>query len=317
MKRGTPDHPKTKRLMRSLGIPAYAAVGILESLFHFTAKYAPRGDVGKFSDQDIAEGLGWDGDPSDLITVLMSTGWIDLHPEHRLIVHDWQDHADDSVKKTLKNKDILFVEPFRPVGEARTERLDDNKTSPEDFRKGSTIDEPFRKIPASHSHSQSHKPEPEKDIPPSGEVGGVSAEVAAATAPSLEKTNGYVQLHPDAETLVDLHEAFLLSVGSRYVQPPEAVGWRKRALKAWSAARKSKIVSSVEEAQSVWDWISSGDGAFWADKVASAESLFELKSGKRKWATILDQVKVKRNGRSNANRGCYMLPESDNMNLPF
>ena len=28
MKRGTPDHPKTKRLARSLGVPHYAAVGI-------------------------------------------------------------------------------------------------------------------------------------------------------------------------------------------------------------------------------------------------------------------------------------------------
>jgi hypothetical protein len=47
MKRGTPEHPKTAHLMAALSIPRPYAVGILELLWHFTARYAPRGDVGR------------------------------------------------------------------------------------------------------------------------------------------------------------------------------------------------------------------------------------------------------------------------------
>ena len=48
MKRGTPRHPKTMLLVAELQIPTYAAVGILESLWHWTAEYAKRGDVGRY-----------------------------------------------------------------------------------------------------------------------------------------------------------------------------------------------------------------------------------------------------------------------------
>lgn len=109
MKRGTPDHPKVVMLMEALGLPLYAAVGILELLWHWTARFARRGDVGRYPDSLIARGVGWDREPSELVQALIRTGWLDENPEHRLVVHDWNRHADEATKKALENAGERFV----------------------------------------------------------------------------------------------------------------------------------------------------------------------------------------------------------------
>lgn len=93
MKHQTPDSMKFKRFCRRLGISPAVAVGTLELLWIATQKEAPRGDIGKFTDEDIAIAVHWDGDPSELVEALVSSGWLDRHPVHRLLVHDWRDHA--------------------------------------------------------------------------------------------------------------------------------------------------------------------------------------------------------------------------------
>lgn len=98
-----------KRLCQRLSIPQYAAVGLLESLWHLTAKEAPQGDIGKLSNEDIALGLEWDGDPEKLVASLISSKWIDESEKHRLVVHDWHEHADEAVKKKLIRKSLQFL----------------------------------------------------------------------------------------------------------------------------------------------------------------------------------------------------------------
>lgn len=110
MKRGTPLHPKTRRLARRLELPRYAVVGLLELLWHFTAQFARRGDVGRYADVDLADALAWDREPAELITALVETGWLDEHPEHRLVVHHWHDHADEAVRKALQRAGEDFVD---------------------------------------------------------------------------------------------------------------------------------------------------------------------------------------------------------------
>lgn len=113
MKRGTPDHPKTLALMDSLACPKPMAVGILELLWHFTARYAPQGDIGRWSDANIAAGVCWAGDPSALVRALLSSGWLDEHAKHRLVVHDWHDHADDATKKHIQRNELRFATASR------------------------------------------------------------------------------------------------------------------------------------------------------------------------------------------------------------
>jgi hypothetical protein len=84
--------------MRALSVPRYVAVGVLESLWHFAAAYADDGDLGKFSDEDIAEFIGWD-DAKMLLSALESTGWLDGRQ-----IHDWTEHAPDYIKKRLARR---------------------------------------------------------------------------------------------------------------------------------------------------------------------------------------------------------------------
>ena len=111
MKRGTPTNPKTKRLSRRLGVGFAATIGHLELLWHFTALHAPRGDVGRHSDDDIEDACGWDGEPGQLVAALVAERWLDSHPTARLIVHDLPDHADNGHKaKAAKMGGFILAE---------------------------------------------------------------------------------------------------------------------------------------------------------------------------------------------------------------
>lgn len=129
MKRGTPDHPKVASLAQLLNIPIYSAVGLLELLWHFTARYAPQGDIGKHSDKAIAKALYWQKRPGRtvipaefipnsgrittelwLISSLIRAEFMDISPKYRLVVHDWSDHADEAVRKFLSRHSLDFVQ---------------------------------------------------------------------------------------------------------------------------------------------------------------------------------------------------------------
>jgi hypothetical protein len=101
MKRGGPNHPKTYALAEALGIRRVQAIGMLELLFHFVAQYAPEGDVGRYSDKRIAAALDWCGSVSKLIDALVATRWLDRHPVVRLVLHDWDTHADRATLQKL------------------------------------------------------------------------------------------------------------------------------------------------------------------------------------------------------------------------
>ncbi len=114
MKRGTPWHPKTSDLMRRLGVPRYAACGVLETLWLFTATYAQEGDVGRFTDTAIAEGIDWRGDAGELVKALVDARWLDADPVHRLVVHHWSHHCDDAVHCALARAGKVFADGARP-----------------------------------------------------------------------------------------------------------------------------------------------------------------------------------------------------------
>lgn len=119
MKRGTPDHPKTHTLMAVLNIEKWGAVGILEGLWHFAQRYAPAGDIGRHSDEDIARFIGWTGNAATLVSGLAKAGWIDRCSCHRARVHDWPDHADVNTKRAANFKFLgCYGTPGLPVADA-------------------------------------------------------------------------------------------------------------------------------------------------------------------------------------------------------
>ncbi|MFA6241289.1 MAG: hypothetical protein WC655_10190 [Candidatus Hydrogenedentales bacterium] len=114
MKKGTFQHPKNRDLARRLGMPTYASAGLLEALWHFTYNYAKPGNVGRVSNLAIAEGIDYEGDPNAMVEALVGSGWLDESEKHRLIVHGWSEHAEDSVHRSLARAGLYFADGALP-----------------------------------------------------------------------------------------------------------------------------------------------------------------------------------------------------------
>lgn len=95
------EHPKTKRLARTLGIDRYAAIGLLHCLWWWTLDYADDGDLSRFDEHDIADGVDWDGDAAHLVKALTCCGFIDSDRH----IHDWEDFAGRIKARREQSKD--------------------------------------------------------------------------------------------------------------------------------------------------------------------------------------------------------------------
>lgn len=109
MKRGTPEHPKVYTLAAVLNVQRWGAVGILESMWHFAQEYAQAGDVGRHADEAIARAIGWTDNAATLVSGLVQAGWLDRCICHRLRVHDWPGHADQTVQRWLTARNQGFL----------------------------------------------------------------------------------------------------------------------------------------------------------------------------------------------------------------
>ena len=114
MKRGTIEHPKTKKLARELGIEIPFAAGLLECLWHWAAKFTPQGNAGKFDNDAIADGIQTTINPDKLIEALVKSGYFERHETHRLIIHDWHEHCDDTVHNHLARRGLFFWNGVKP-----------------------------------------------------------------------------------------------------------------------------------------------------------------------------------------------------------
>lgn len=112
MKRTCMQHTKLLKLTKMLGNRCLA-VGLLESVWHLCARETPHGDIGRLDNDTIAIAIQWDGNADEMMACLIKAGFVDEHPEHRLVVHDWHEHADDATKKLV----LRSGRPFVTVGE--------------------------------------------------------------------------------------------------------------------------------------------------------------------------------------------------------
>ena len=175
MKRGTQEHPKIKRLCRELGgAPLYHAAGILELLWLHTARFSARGDIGKWTNEDLATAVDWRGDPAELVRALVVSGWLDEDTEYRLVVHDWDKHADRSALKWCKDNHLAALHRGDKCAPS-TEKCAQVRTSSDKCT--STEPEPEPE-PA---------PEPEEETAPAASRAGGSPSPAKPKAPPKPK----------------------------------------------------------------------------------------------------------------------------------
>jgi hypothetical protein len=83
------DHPKRKRLSRLLGATKAATIGHLHLMWWWAMDYAQDGDLTRYTDDDLADAGGWDGDPGLFVQSLIESGFITVERT----VHDWDDYA--------------------------------------------------------------------------------------------------------------------------------------------------------------------------------------------------------------------------------
>ena len=114
MKREAVGCTKMKDLCGRLKLKQWQAIGILESLWLLTAKETPQGDIGKLSNEMIALGMDYQGNADRLITALTQSRWLDVSEEHRLIVHDWHEHSNDSLDMQLARTGKLYANGKTP-----------------------------------------------------------------------------------------------------------------------------------------------------------------------------------------------------------
>lgn len=127
------------------------ACGIIERLFHFTARYAPSGDIGKYSDVRICAACGWTRDATWLITALVNRNWIDVDPP-RLYVHDWHDHSDDAADKYLAANGLKYangIVPRRKKVSRDKGRKKSSQSDPEPVSEPESKPEPVVRSPRS------------------------------------------------------------------------------------------------------------------------------------------------------------------------
>jgi hypothetical protein len=110
--RAVPDHPKFAQLKSCLNQPKGAVLGWLESMWHFTGRFTPHGNIGKYTDAAIESWVEWDGEAGALVAALVSSGWVDASGEFRLVVHDWHLHADNATKLSVKRSGKPFCFDF-------------------------------------------------------------------------------------------------------------------------------------------------------------------------------------------------------------
>lgn len=100
---------KFLKLKRRLALSHWQTVGLLESLWLFTQVNTPHGDIGRYSNEDIAAAIEYEGDPDALIQHLVECRWLDNSELYRIVVHDWHQHAPNYIKGSVASSGGQFV----------------------------------------------------------------------------------------------------------------------------------------------------------------------------------------------------------------
>jgi hypothetical protein len=145
MKLDALEHPKTYELMSVLKLKRPHAIGHLELLWAFVGKNAPQGNIGKWSNGAIARACEWDGDADEFVNALVAARLLDVDETHRLLVHDWHEHAPGWVRAKVKDKGfiqptLISTPPSTPEGSPRgSPPSSPGGTGPSILGKGSVV----------------------------------------------------------------------------------------------------------------------------------------------------------------------------------
>jgi len=95
-------HPKTRKLARQLKMGVPCAIGTLHLLWWWALDYAEDGVLTRYTPDDLADAVLWEGDPLQLRDALFDAGWIDA-TEAGYVLHDWDFYTGRLVEGRRKD----------------------------------------------------------------------------------------------------------------------------------------------------------------------------------------------------------------------
>jgi hypothetical protein len=103
-------HPKTRKMARMLGIGIPQAIGHLHCLWWWCGEYVTDGDITSYSEDDIADACGWEGDANALMEALINCGVGDRPGfveviEGQRYIHDWYEYIGKLLDKRAKDRE--------------------------------------------------------------------------------------------------------------------------------------------------------------------------------------------------------------------
>lgn len=128
MKLDALDHPKTLDFAARLGVELPTAIGHLELLWAFTAQKSPQGNIGKWPDGAIARACYWNGDPAKFVAALKDSKFVDTDQTHRLLIHDWHEHAPRWVRAKLSGAKLQFLTIVATTVGTTDDSVDESET---------------------------------------------------------------------------------------------------------------------------------------------------------------------------------------------
>jgi hypothetical protein len=202
-KRGVLEHEKTIMLAETLDIMEPFALGVLEAFWQWVAKYRPSGDLSSTRPSLMARSIRYTADPQALWNALAECGFIDLDGD-RATVHDWSDHAEDSVHMRLARSTQRFADGSKP----------NMRRIPHDER--AKLEAAFvrtESAPVAHDMSTDGalplpKPKPMPSISPQPPLqGGVKLRKSEAKKLATALTGVYRERTPDEQEAAEQREA--------------------------------------------------------------------------------------------------------------
>jgi hypothetical protein len=99
------EHPKVLRLARRLRISNSQALGHVISLWCWTLRMAPDGDLSSFCGEDLEVAAQWEGEPGAFVNAALEMRLVD-RGEFGLVVHDWEDYSGSlkAAKRTREHR---------------------------------------------------------------------------------------------------------------------------------------------------------------------------------------------------------------------
>jgi hypothetical protein len=119
-------------MKRKLKLSEHETLGLLHYFWYWALEFAPTGDLTNLSNDDIADGCRYLGDPDEFMDALISSGFVDEVDGNRTI-HDWFKHggklvvwrekekARSKANRDKISKNVVNTESVQRTNEVRTE----------------------------------------------------------------------------------------------------------------------------------------------------------------------------------------------------